>query len=229
MLERDSFTARFFATPKVNRQTKEGKALAEGYRIEAAGRTMFPADWLPGIERIVDNARMHDKAREILGTGEAEVALAWIDPETGIKCKIKLDWWHRTRLLADVKSALDVTRDGFSKACARMHYALSAAMYCEGVLQLTGEEPEWAFIACEKESTEHGRGVSGQRCLPAARSSGLPARHATPGRVPQPEPLPHVAGRRRLGEHRPPTLGLSTCRRNRVPPVDRWPNRHHLR
>jgi hypothetical protein len=95
---------------------------------------------------------MHDKARVILGTGEAEVALAWIDPETGIKCKVKIDWWHGTRTLADVKSALDVTRDGFSKACARMQYALSAAMYCEGVSQVTGEEPEWAFIACEKEA-----------------------------------------------------------------------------
>ena len=82
----------------------------------------------------------------------AEVALAWIDSETGIKCKVKIDWRHGTRLLADVKSALDVTRDGFSKACARMQYALSAAMYCEGVSQVTGEEPEWAFIACEKEA-----------------------------------------------------------------------------
>lgn len=43
MLETDSFTERFFAMPKVNRQTEEGKALAEGYRVEAAGRTMFPA------------------------------------------------------------------------------------------------------------------------------------------------------------------------------------------
>jgi PDDEXK-like domain of unknown function (DUF3799) len=65
------------------------------------------------------------------------VALAWIDPETGIKCKIRIDWWHGTRLLADVKSALDVTRDGFSRACARLNYALSAAMYCEGVFQAT--------------------------------------------------------------------------------------------
>jgi hypothetical protein len=32
-----------------------------------------------------------------------------------------------------------------------MHYALSAARYSEGVFQVTGEEPEWAFIACEKE------------------------------------------------------------------------------
>lgn len=150
MLESDSFPTRFFATPKVNRQTKEGKALAEVYRVEAAGRTMFPADWLPGIERIVDNARMHDKARVILGTGEAEVALAWIDPETGIKCKIKIDWWHDARTLADVKSAEDVTFEGFRRSCARLGYALSAAMYCEGVYQLTGEEPEWAFIACEK-------------------------------------------------------------------------------
>jgi hypothetical protein len=30
-----------------------------------------------------------------------------------------------------------------------VHYTLSAAMYCEGVFQVTGEEPEWAFIACE--------------------------------------------------------------------------------
>lgn len=30
MLESDSFTTRFFATPKVNWQTKEGKALARG-------------------------------------------------------------------------------------------------------------------------------------------------------------------------------------------------------
>ena len=49
-----------------------------------------------------------------------------------------------------MKSAEDVTFEGFRRSCARLGYALSAAMYCEGVYQLTGEEPEWAFIACEK-------------------------------------------------------------------------------
>lgn len=151
ILEPESFERRFFATPKVNRQTKEGKALAESYKAEAAGRIMFPADWLPGIECILDNARAHAKARAILGAGEAEVAFSWIDDETGIKCKIKVDWRHDARLLADVKSAVDVTPDGFSKACARLNYPLSAFMYCEGVRQVTGEWAEWAFIACEKE------------------------------------------------------------------------------
>ena len=92
----------------------------------------------------------HRKARELLAKGEAEVALVWLDPDTGIKCKIKIDWWHDARTLADVKSAEDVTFEGFRRSCARLGYALSAAMYCEGVYQLTGEEPEWAFIACEK-------------------------------------------------------------------------------
>lgn len=151
VLEPDTFAGRFFAMPKVNRQKKEGKAQYEAYVAAAAGRFIYPADWLPGIERIVDNAHMHAKARSILGIGEAEVVFAWVDQETGIKCKIKVDWLHDLALLADVKSAVDVTRDGFSKACARLNYPLSAAMYCEGVRQVTGQWPEWSFIACEKE------------------------------------------------------------------------------
>mgnify|MGYP000721071999 CR=1 FL=1 len=43
----------------------------------------------------------HRKARELLAKGEAEVALVWLDPDTGIKCKIKIDWWHDARTLAD--------------------------------------------------------------------------------------------------------------------------------
>jgi PDDEXK-like domain of unknown function (DUF3799) len=74
-----------------------------------------------------------------------------VDPETGIKCKVKIDWWHDPRQILDVKSAIDVTSVGFARACARLHYPLSAAMYCEAVEQVTGDGPDWAFIACEKE------------------------------------------------------------------------------
>ena len=77
------------------------------------------------------------------------MALVWLDPDTGIKCKIKIDWWHDARTLADVKSAEDVTFEEASAVPAPGSATLSAAMYCEGVYQLTGEEPEWAFIACE--------------------------------------------------------------------------------
>ena len=153
MLEPDSFATRFFALPKVNRTTKQGKAMHETYMQEAAGRFTFPAGWLDGIERIVDNARMHKRVRSILSGGEAEVAFSWIDEETGIKLKMKADWLTPGfNLMADVKSAVDVTSDGFGKACARLGYALSAFMYTEGLRAVTGASAEWAFIACEKDA-----------------------------------------------------------------------------
>lgn len=150
LLEPDAFAARFFAAAKADRRTKVGKALAEAQEVEAAGRVMFPEEWLPTMDHIVANARRHDRIGWLLSEGEAEVALAWIDPETGIKCKVKLDWWHGVEHIVDLKSAVDVTRDGFGRTSARLDYPLSAAMYCEGVFQVTGEEPEWHFAVAEK-------------------------------------------------------------------------------
>lgn len=152
LLEPETFRSRFYAMPKTNRATKAGKALHEEHMQLANGRFTFPQEWLRGIERIVDNAHMHRRAHSILSQGEAEVAFSWVDAETGIKLKIKVDWLAGFELLADVKSALDVTRDGFGKASARLGYPLSAFMYCEGVRVVTGADPRWAFIACEKDA-----------------------------------------------------------------------------
>ena len=91
LLEPDTFESRFFAMPKVNRARKEGKQRYAECMVQAAGRTVYPEAWKEPIERIIDNAMTHRKARELLAKGEAEVALVWLDPDTGIKCKIKID------------------------------------------------------------------------------------------------------------------------------------------
>lgn len=152
LLKPGSFDQHFFGEAKINRATKVGKALAETFKLEAGGRTRYPAAYLESIDRIVANMAKHAKAREILAVGEAEVAIAWNDPETGVKCKTRIDWWNHCGLIADVKSAADVTREGFAKACARFHYSLSAFVHCEGVRLVTGERPDLAFVACEKEA-----------------------------------------------------------------------------
>jgi hypothetical protein len=150
MLAPDAFDARFFAMPKVNRAKKDGKQRYAEYLVQADGRTVYPEAWKEPIERIIDNTMTHRRARELFANGEPEVVFVWLDSDTGIKCKIRVDWWARPSALVDVKSAEDVTVDGFRRACARFGYALSAAMYCEGVFQLTGDELDWAFVACEK-------------------------------------------------------------------------------
>lgn len=153
LLEPDTFDVAFFPMPKVNRATKVGKAQHAEYLAQAAGRTVFPQDWLANIERIVDNARLHRRAWAILANGEPEVALSWIDPATGIKLKARIDWVaDGFEQLADVKSALDVTPFGFGSACARLHYPLSAFMQGEAARVAADTEPRFAFIACEKET-----------------------------------------------------------------------------
>ena len=150
LLEPDSFEARFYPMPKVNRATKVGKQRHAECLAEAAGRTVYPIAWKEPIERIIDNAMAHRRARELFAHGEAEIVLVWLDAETGVKCKVKIDWWANPRMLVDLKSAEDVSFDGGRRACGRLGYALSAAMYCEAVLQIAGETCEWAFVACEK-------------------------------------------------------------------------------
>jgi hypothetical protein len=83
LLEPDTFESRFFAMPKVNRARKEGKQRYAECMVQAAGRTVYPEAWKEPIERIIDNAMTHRKARELLAKGEAEVALVWLDPDTG--------------------------------------------------------------------------------------------------------------------------------------------------
>lgn len=152
LLEPDTFAQRFFAMPKVDRRTNQGKALAAAFDKAAEGMTAFPEAWRAQIDAMVKSARAHPKIAEILAQGEAEVALAWVDPETAVKCKCKPDWWAGPRLVADVKTALDISWEGFSRACAKYGYHLSAAMYVEGIEQVCGVRPDWGFIALEKEA-----------------------------------------------------------------------------
>lgn len=153
VLEPERFHKDFFAMPKVHRGTKEGKATADVLALTANGKTTFPADWLPTVRRINDNILRHAEARRLIESSEREVAFAWIDKATGIKCKIKADCWaSQCNEIADLKSTSSAVAEEFAKSCARYDYPLSAAMYREGVFQVTGERPRWSFIACEKEA-----------------------------------------------------------------------------
>lgn len=153
VLEPDRFDRAFFAMPKVNRNTKAGKALAAALGDAAGNRVVFPTDWLPPIQRIRENIVRHREAQRLTVNAEAEVAFVWVDQATGIKCKIKVDLWSAsTNEVTDLKSTVDVTADAFSATCAKYQYHLSAAMYLEGVYRVTGERCRWSFIACEKDA-----------------------------------------------------------------------------
>ena len=120
---------RFFATPKVNRQTKARRS--PGSTGQAAGRTMFLADWLPASSASMDNARMTQGTRN---PGHRRSRSGARLDRFGDRHQVQ----GQDRLVAAGRSRTSSRRwtspgGRLLEACARMQYALSAAMYCEGV------------------------------------------------------------------------------------------------
>ena len=86
LLEPDTFESRFFAMPKVNRARKEGKQRYAECMVQAAGAPCTRG--LEGAHR-ADHRQRDDppQGARTAGQGEAEVALVWLDPDTGISAR----------------------------------------------------------------------------------------------------------------------------------------------
>lgn len=83
--------------------------------------------------------------------GQTEVSIVWIDKDTGILCKGRLDKLALCiGIIADLKSTRDCL--WFSKQIADRRYYRQGAMYIDGVLTLTGEVCQFGMAAVENVS-----------------------------------------------------------------------------
>lgn len=130
-----------------NGSTKEGKA--EKARAIKAGIELFsPGDWRD-LCGMAESVRHHPAAIMILAEGEAEVSLLWHDPETGLRCKGRIDWLA-PGLPVDVKTTKDSSPDSFAKSVASLRYHVQQAHYRAGLEALGIPSDGFVFIAVEK-------------------------------------------------------------------------------
>lgn len=90
-------------------------------------------------------------AAGIFAEGHAEVTKRWVDPETGIECKKRDDWWRPGELLADLKSTDDAGPDAFARSVAKYGYHITHAHYVEGDTACGEPSPNFLIVAQEKE------------------------------------------------------------------------------
>jgi hypothetical protein len=159
LLEPDRLGETFVVAPKFDRRTKEGKAAAEAWEAENAGKTALTAEQMADIEQMVASVKQHAGASMLLGCGLAEMSAFWIDQETGIECKCRPDWLVTVEdrqdwvtAIVDVKSCVDASAEGFSRAIATLGYDVQAAFYTDGIKALTGRTIPFYFIAVEKDA-----------------------------------------------------------------------------
>ena len=90
-----------------------------------------------GLERIRANVDSHPLAKdmlsqEVIEESEVHPRFKWTCPHTGMDRKAELDLWlPDERLIVDIKTAADVTPDGFANAAEAFGYAKQAVTYQE--------------------------------------------------------------------------------------------------
>lgn len=153
LLEPDEWHKKFEVLPaNWNARTNAGKEFRAS--IEAEGKTAITnAEW-ETIEGMHKALAEHEFAMEAFKNGASEKTLVWKDPETGIWCRVRPDFFpHNHPIVADYKTARssEPTED-IPKSMYDYGYYQQADWYLSGIRELgLIEKPRFLFIYQEKE------------------------------------------------------------------------------
>lgn len=146
VLEPEQFRARY-RVKEHNGNSKDGRA--EKARADEEGIELITMSDYVLIRGMAESILHHPAARAILAEGEAEVSLLWHDPETGLRCKGRIDWLA-PGLPCDLKTTRDSSPAGFAKSVASLRYHVQQAHYRAGLEALGQPSDGFVFVAVEK-------------------------------------------------------------------------------
>lgn len=115
-------------------------------------------DW-ERIEAMAAEIRKHPLASRLLDPegGKPEQSLFWVDEETKVECRCRIDWLRSQRrgrlLIIDYKTADSAERTKFARSAMNFGYHQQHAWYVDGVIA-TGLDPEPGFLFIVQEREE---------------------------------------------------------------------------
>lgn len=155
VLEPDRFADAYARGIKVDRRFKQGKDEWARFVTENRNRIVLPPEEYDLCHRLKEAVWSHETAADILrAPGGNELSTFWVDPETGTPCRSRLDalrLLYGWTFIVDLKTAVDASPAGFSRAAANYAYAEQAAMYLDGLSALDPRARRFVHIAVEKD------------------------------------------------------------------------------
>ncbi len=92
---------------------------------------------------MIDSVLSHPMASKLLTNGQPETPGYWIDPTTGLPCRMMPDFLaFNADTLTDFKTCADSSWEAFRKSVEKLHYDVQMAMYDDGVFHITGIRPQ---------------------------------------------------------------------------------------
>jgi hypothetical protein len=121
--------------------TRRGKVWDE-FCSANAGKLIVKEDEVRPLLEMRRAVYAHDPANALLADGDPEVVLQWVDAETGLACKARVDWLRPRGRLVELKTSKAAHPRAFFRSFAAFKYHAQLAFYLDGL------------AACGIESTE---------------------------------------------------------------------------
>lgn len=155
VLEPERFEREYILDIEGDGRTKAVKEARAKLRADNPGKEIISkADYAAAVA-MRDSVRSREAARRVLSGGVAELSIVWVDPETGLLCKARLDY-HAPHLaggtITDLKSTVDASLEGFERSIAKYGYHCQGAMYLDGARACDLDAEHFVFLPVEKGS-----------------------------------------------------------------------------
>jgi exodeoxyribonuclease VIII len=152
ILEPERAEAEIAVAPDCDRRTKAGKERWDAFQAEVAGRGMLmvTAEQYQTANAMRESVMRHSIARLLFAQGAAEQTLIAIDPESGARCKGRLDWLPTGHdLLVDLKTCQSAAPGDVARDAARYAYHQQAFLYSYLWELIAGERRPFLFVFVE--------------------------------------------------------------------------------
>jgi hypothetical protein len=162
ILEGADFLKTFVVMPEFVGFTKDGRPSTrsgeandkkQAWILEHADQTIVSQQELDAIRGIVDSIVEHEDAMAILKNGVTEVSGYYVDPETGIACRIRPDFLSADgSILADIKTTAKSSEEwDWGRTIWNFRYDVQLYMYGEGAFHINKRRPDYhVHIVAEK-------------------------------------------------------------------------------
>lgn len=152
-LEPETFDDEYVHMPKVDRRTKEGKAVYEALLEKAGNRTILTYDEIETVVGMRNAVMANPTAKKLVEIGQKEQSFFWTNARTNLDLKCRPDIFvtgDGVNVIVDLKSTTSSDTQNFTNECIRLGYDVQAAMYTEGLRTVYPEDFTFMFIAVEK-------------------------------------------------------------------------------
>lgn len=161
VLESDKFDAEYVISKNFDRRTKQGKADAAEFEAANSRKTVIDGDLYDQAKLMATSILKHPVARLLkLPAMIPEASIFYTDLETELDCRIRPDYHlppceqFPNGLIVDLKTTDNASYNAFNRTIINFGYHISAAMYCDGFMQLydTDEPPAFLWLIGERDA-----------------------------------------------------------------------------